>query len=67
MAESKKGITGMLNDEGKCVDLYIPRKCDYTNKLLHSKDKSSVQINFAEVYDHCLCKVDEAGRATKNL
>ena len=39
---NSKPTTGMLNDEGKCVDLYIPRKCDYTNKLLSSKDKSSV-------------------------
>lgn len=47
--ENKKFMTGMLNDEGKCVDLYIPRKCDYTNKILNSKDKSSVQMNVAEV------------------
>jgi len=33
---------GMFNDKDQCVDLYVPRRCDYTNKLLNSKDKSSV-------------------------
>jgi hypothetical protein len=43
MADNKSNkLTGMLNEELKCVDLYIPRKCDYTNKLLSSKDRSSV-------------------------
>jgi hypothetical protein len=42
VANKEKPMTGMLNDEGKPVDLYIPRKCDYTHKLLDSKDKSSV-------------------------
>ena len=46
---NKVNVTGTLNEEGVCVDLYLPRKCDYTNKILHSKDRSSVQINVAEV------------------
>ena len=36
---------GMFNDKNECVDLYIPRKCSVTNKIIHAKDKASVQIN----------------------
>jgi small subunit ribosomal protein S21e len=35
----------MKNDEGEVVDLYIPRKCAWTNKLIAAKDHASVQIN----------------------
>lgn len=41
--------TGIINDEKKCVDLYIPRKCDATKKIIHPKDHASVQISFADV------------------
>ena len=41
--------TGIINEEKQCVDMYIPRKCDATNKIIHPKDHSSVQINFADV------------------
>lgn len=44
--------TGIINDEKKCVDMYIPRKCDVTNKIIHPKDHSSVQLNIAEVGDN---------------
>ena len=37
-----KEVSGMLNDEKKVVDLYIPRKCIYTSKILNSKDRASV-------------------------
>ena len=40
---------GMFNDKGELVDLYIPRKCAATNKIITAKDKSSVQLNIAEV------------------
>lgn len=46
---NKGPVTGTINDEKVCIDLYLPRKCEYTNKILHSKDRSSVQINIAEV------------------
>ena len=28
----------MQNDEGKIIDLYLPRKCSATNKLISAKD-----------------------------
>jgi small subunit ribosomal protein S21e len=39
----------MQNEEGINVDLYIPRRCSYTNRLIESKDHASVQINVANV------------------
>ncbi|KAL5080950.1 hypothetical protein RYX36_009371 [Vicia faba] len=35
----------MQNDEGKITELYIPRKCSATNRLITAKDHASVQIN----------------------
>jgi len=40
---------GMINNEGVNVDLYIPRKCSATNRLIHAKDKAAVQLNIAHV------------------
>ena len=37
----------MQNDKGDYVDLYVPRKCHATNRLLDCKDTASVQITFS--------------------
>jgi small subunit ribosomal protein S21e len=39
----------MQNENGDNVDLYVPRKCNWTNRLVEAKDHSSVQINVANV------------------
>mmetsp|Transcript_19383 Transcript_19383/g.54867 ORF Transcript_19383/g.54867 Transcript_19383/m.54867 type:complete len:86 (-) Transcript_19383:69-326(-) len=39
----------MQNEAGENVDLYVPRKCSYSNRLIAAKDHSSVQINIANV------------------
>mmetsp|Transcript_22284 Transcript_22284/g.37937 ORF Transcript_22284/g.37937 Transcript_22284/m.37937 type:complete len:104 (-) Transcript_22284:82-393(-) len=39
----------MQNESGDNVDLYVPRKCSWTNRLVPSKDHASVQINVANV------------------
>ncbi|KAF3916037.1 hypothetical protein ABW21_db0200596 [Orbilia brochopaga] len=44
----------MENDKGELVDLYVPRKCAATNRIIKAKDHASVQISIA--------KVDENGR-----
>lgn len=49
----------MENSEGRIIDLYIPRKCSATNRLITAKDHSSVQINVADV--------DAEGRATNSF
>lgn len=50
--ESKPSTTTkkrMQNESGEIVDLYVPRKCSYTNRLIKAKDHASVQINVANV------------------
>ena len=39
----------MQDDEGAIVDMYIPRKCSATNRLINAKDHASVQIEIAGV------------------
>ncbi|CAN8071667.1 unnamed protein product [Agarophyton chilense] len=39
----------MQNDKGEVVDLYIPRKCSASNRLITAKDHASVQITIARV------------------
>lgn len=40
----------MENDAGKLVDLYVPRKCSATNRIIGARDHASVQINIGEVW-----------------
>lgn len=44
----------MQNDKGELVELYIPRKCSATGRIVKAKDHASVQIRVAEV--------DESGK-----
>ncbi|KNC84604.1 30S ribosomal protein S21e [Sphaeroforma arctica JP610] len=39
----------MQNDKGVIVDMYIPRKCSATNRIIGAKDHASVQVNIADV------------------
>ena len=39
----------MQNDAGEYVDLYVPRKCSASNRIIHAKDHASIQLNIAEV------------------
>jgi small subunit ribosomal protein S21e len=39
----------MQNESGDNVDLYIPRKCSWTTRLISAKDHGSVQINVANI------------------
>ncbi|XP_078490727.1 small ribosomal subunit protein eS21 [Ciona intestinalis] len=45
----------MQNDAGEVVDLYIPRKCSASGRIIGAKDHASVQLSFIDV--------DETGRA----
>ncbi|EGR32216.1 hypothetical protein IMG5_092210 [Ichthyophthirius multifiliis] len=44
-----KAMTGLVNDQKVLVDQYLPRKCEWTNRIIHSTDASSIQVNVAEV------------------
>ncbi|WPH01661.1 40S ribosomal protein S21 [Acrodontium crateriforme] len=46
----------MENERGELVDLYVPRKCSATNRIIKAKDHASVQLSVG--------KVDENGRYT---
>nr|ABX44794.1 putative 40S ribosomal protein RPS21 [Flustra foliacea] len=39
----------MQNEAGENVDMYIPRKCSASNRIIAAKDHASVQINVALV------------------
>ena len=39
----------MQNDKKEIVDLYIPMKCSWTNRLIHPQDKGAVQFRVAHV------------------
>merc|ERR1712002_36683 len=39
----------MQNEAGEYVDLYIPRKCSASNRIIGAGDHASVQINIAMV------------------
>ena len=40
---------GTLNEEGVNVDMYIPRKCHYSNSLIAAYDYCSVQISVGDI------------------
>ncbi|XP_072356485.1 small ribosomal subunit protein eS21-like [Scyliorhinus torazame] len=39
----------MQNDAGEFVDLYAPRNCSASNRIIGAEDHASIQINPAEV------------------
>jgi len=39
----------MQNETGEFVDMYIPRKCSASNRIIAAKDHASIQFNFADV------------------
>eukprot|EP00607_Mallomonas_marina_P007452 CAMPEP_0182416362 /NCGR_PEP_ID=MMETSP1167-20130531/641_1 /TAXON_ID=2988 /ORGANISM="Mallomonas Sp, Strain CCMP3275" /LENGTH=85 /DNA_ID=CAMNT_0024589055 /DNA_START=80 /DNA_END=337 /DNA_ORIENTATION=+ len=39
----------MQNSDGVNVDLYIPRKCSWTNRILAANDFGAAQINVAKI------------------
>lgn len=42
-------MRGNVNVENKLTDLYLPRKCDYTDRLITPKDNASVQISVCDL------------------
>lgn len=39
----------MENDAGEFVDLYCPRKCSASNRIIHAKDHASIQLEIVDV------------------
>ncbi|RID60017.1 hypothetical protein BRARA_F03203, partial [Brassica rapa] len=44
-----KSLLKIQNEEGQITELYIPRKCSATNRLVTSKDHASVQLNIGHL------------------
>merc|ERR1712154_43375 len=42
-------VINMQNEAGEYVDLYIPRKCSASNRIIAAKDHASFQLNIADV------------------
>lgn len=42
---------GMKNSDDKTVDLYIPRKCSWTRRLITVHDHAAIQVNVANLDD----------------
>lgn len=42
-------MRGTINDKHKLTDIFLPRKCDFTDRVITSKDHSSVQISICDV------------------
>jgi small subunit ribosomal protein S21e len=52
-ANQERKMKGCVNDEHQLTDSYLPRKCEYSDRILTSKDRSSIQL--------VICEVDENG------
>ncbi|KAI3388941.1 hypothetical protein SNEBB_006765 [Seison nebaliae] len=48
----------MQNENGETVELYIPRKCSATNRIINANDHASIQI--------CFAKLDDQGKMIPN-
>lgn len=42
-------MKGCINVNNQMTDIYLPRKCDYTDRLINSKDHSSIQLAINDV------------------
>ncbi|XP_065156014.1 small ribosomal subunit protein eS21 [Atheta coriaria] len=49
----------MENDNREFVDLYCPRKCSASNRIIHAKDHASIQISLVEVNPTTGCMTDK--------
>ena len=48
-ANQKRQMKGNLNEEKKVTDIYLPRKCEYSDRIIDPTDKSSIHLSIAEV------------------
>merc|ERR1712029_1153617 len=46
---SSKASINMQNEAGEYVDLYVPRKCSASNRIIVAKDNASIQMVIADV------------------
>lgn len=39
----------MQNDAGEFVDLYVPRRCTVTNRIIGAKDHAAIHLRFVDI------------------
>uniref|UniRef100_A0A914CT67 40S ribosomal protein S21 n=1 Tax=Acrobeloides nanus TaxID=290746 RepID=A0A914CT67_9BILA len=39
----------MQNDQGEYVEMYVPRKCSSSSRIISAKDHAAISIDFVEV------------------
>jgi small subunit ribosomal protein S21e len=49
LANQTKLMRGNVNDEKKVTDIYLPRKCEYSDSIITPTDKSSIHLSIAEL------------------
>ncbi|MCB0371244.1 MAG: 40S ribosomal protein S21 [Bdellovibrionales bacterium] len=42
-------MQGCVNVDDVMTDIYLPRKCDFTDRMIPSKDHSSIQLSICDV------------------
>ena len=42
--QSRLTAAAMQNEAGEYVDMYIPRKCSASNRILSARDHASIQV-----------------------
>lgn len=52
-------MKGCINDRHILTDIYLPRKCDYTDKMITAKDRSSIQLSICDVNDDGTINLDK--------
>lgn len=57
-------MTGCVNLDNNMTDTYLPRKCDFTDRILTSKDHSSIQLSVCDVPLHPLRSMPTAPSTT---
>ena len=48
-SNQKRTMKGNVNEEHKLTDIYLPRKCEYSDRIITPTDKSSIHLNICEV------------------
>jgi small subunit ribosomal protein S21e len=46
---AQQKMRGTINQENKMTDIYLPRKCDYTDRIITSKDHASIQLAISDL------------------
>ncbi len=49
-ANQTRKMKGNLNDGGNLTDIYLPRKCEYSDQIIPPTDKSSIHFPITKLF-----------------